>query len=49
MPEVEQALASELESRFDEQYTERATACALLEEERKAAEVNAWAAAGCQL
>ena len=49
VPEVEQALASELESRFDEQYTERATACALLEEERKAAEVNAWAAAGCQL
>ena len=49
VPEVEQALASELESRFDEQYTERATACALLDEERKAAEVNAWAAAGCQL
>ena len=49
VPEVEQALASELESRFDKQYTERATACALLEEERKAAEVNAWAAAGCQL
>ena len=49
VPEVEQALASELESRFDEQYTERATACALLEEERKAAEVNAWAAAGCRL
>ena len=49
VPEVEQALASELESRFDEQYTERATACALPEEERKAAEVNAWAAAGCRL
>ena len=49
VPEVEQALASELESRFDEQYTERATACALLAEERKAAEVNAWAAAGCRL
>ena len=49
VPEVEQALASELESRFDEQYTERATACALPEEERKAAEVNAWATAGCRL
>ena len=49
VPEVEHALASELESRFDEQYTERATACALLDEERKAAEVNAWAAAGCRL
>ena len=49
VPEVEQALASELESRFDEQYTERATACELRDEERKAAEVNAWAAAGCRL
>ena len=49
VPEMEHALASELESRFDEQYTERATACALLDEERKAAEVNAWAAAGCRL
>lgn len=49
VPEVEQALASELESRSDEQYTERAIACALLDEERKAAEVNAWAAAGCRL
>ena len=49
VPEVDQALASELESRFDEQYTERIPACALPDEERNAAEVNAWAAAGCVL
>ena len=49
VPEVDQALASELESRFDEQYTERISACVLPDEERNAAEVNAWAAAGCVL
>ena len=49
VPEVDQALASELESRFDEQYTEHASAYALPDEERNAAEVNAWAAAGCVL
>jgi hypothetical protein len=49
VPEVDQALASELESHFDEEYTERASAYALPDEERKAAEVNAWAAAGCVL
>ena len=49
VPEVDQALASELESRFDEQYTEHASVYALPDEERKAAEVNAWAAAGCGL
>ena len=49
VPEVDQALASELESRFDEQYTEHASAYVLPDEERNAAEVNAWAAAGCVL
>ena len=49
VPEVDQALASELESRFDEQYTEHASAYALPDEERKVTEVNAWAAAGCVL
>ena len=49
VPEVDQALASELESTFVEQYSERAAAYALPDEQRKAAEVNAWAAAGCKL
>ena len=49
VPEVDQVLASELESHFDEQYTKRASACALPDEERMAKEVNAWAAAGCVL
>ena len=49
VPEVDQVLASELESHFDEQYTKRASAYALPDEERMAKEVNAWAAAGCVL
>ena len=49
VPEVDQALASVLESHFEEQYTERASAYALPDEEHKATEVNAWAAAGCPL
>ena len=49
VPEVDQALASVLESHFEEQYTEHASAYALPDEERKATEVNAWAAAGCVL
>lgn len=49
VPEVDQALASQLALHFDEQYTERASAHALPDEERKTAEVNAWAAAGCAL
>ena len=51
VPEVDQALASELEALFGVQYMERTSSAyyALPEEERKAAEVNAWAAAGCAL
>ena len=50
VPEVDQALASELEALFGVQYTERTPSYyALPDEERKAAEVNAWAAAGCAL
>ena len=51
VPEVDQALASELEALFGVQYTERTSSAyyALPDEERKAAEVNAWAAAGCAL
>ena len=49
VPDVDQALASVLESHFEEQYTEHASAYALPDEERKATEVNAWAAAGCVL
>ena len=49
VPKVDQALASKLESLFEAEYTARASAFALVDEERRAAKVNAWAAAGCKL
>ena len=49
MPEVDQALASKLEALFEVEYAARASAIALPDEERRAAKVNAWAAAGCKL
>ena len=49
VPNVDQALASKLESLFEVEYTARASAFALVDEERRAAKVNAWAAAGCKL
>ena len=48
VPRVDQALASKLEYLFEVQYTARASAFALPDEERRAAKVNAWAAAGCK-
>ena len=47
VPEVDQVLASELESLFGDQYTGRTCAYALPDEEHAATEVNAWEAAGC--
>ena len=49
MPKVDQALASKLEALFEVEYAARASAIALPDEERRAAKVNAWAAAGCTL
>lgn len=49
MPEVDQALASKLEALFEVEYAARASAIALPDENRGAAKVNAWAAAGCKL
>ena len=49
MPEVDQAVASKLEALFEVEYAARASAIALPDEERRAAKVNAWAAAGCTL
>ena len=49
VPKVDVKLASKLETLFEVEYTTRASAFALPEEERRAAKVNAWAAAGCKL
>ena len=46
VPEVDQTLASQLESHFAE-YRERASSTSLPDEERRSTEVNEWAARGC--
>ena len=48
VPNVDQALASKLESLFEVEYTARTSAFALPDEERRAGKLNAWAAAGCK-
>ena len=48
VPEVDQTLASQLESSFAE-YRERASSTSLPDEERKSTEVNEWVAGGCEL
>ena len=49
VPEVDETLASQLESRFAARYRERASSTSLPDEERRVTEVNAWAAQGCKL
>ena len=48
VPEVDQPLARQLESRFAE-YRERASSTSLPDEERRSTEVNEWVAGGCEL
>ena len=48
VPEVDQTLASQLESHFAE-YQKRASSTSLPEEERRVTEVNEWVARGCEL
>ena len=48
VPEVDEALASQLESHFAAEYRERASSTSLPDEERRVAEVNEWAAQGCK-
>ena len=48
VPEVDQTLATRLESHFAE-YRERASSTSLPDEERRSTEVNEWAARGCEL
>ena len=49
VPEVDETLASQLESRFAARYRERASSTSLPDEERRVTEVNEWAAQGCKL
>ena len=49
VPEVDEALASQLESHFAARYSERASSTSLPDEERRVTEVNDWAAQGCKL
>ena len=49
VPEVDEALASQLESHFAARYSERASSTSLPDEERRVTEVNNWAAQGCKL
>ena len=48
VPEVDQTLASQLESHFAE-YQKRASSTLLPDEERRVTEVNEWVAGGCEL
>jgi len=49
VPEVDETLASQLESHFAARYSERASSTSLPDEERRVTEVNEWAAQGCKL
>ena len=49
VPEIDQTLASQLESQFAEEYKKRASATSLPDEERRSASVNEWAAQGRKL
>ena len=49
VPEVDQTLASQLESHFEDEYMERASSTSLADEERRSTEVNEWVARGCEL
>ena len=49
VPEVDETLASQLESHFAARYSERASSTSLPDEERRVTEVNDWAAQGCKL
>ena len=49
VPEIDETLASQLESQFAEEYKKRASATSLPDEERRSASVNEWAAQGCKL
>lgn len=49
VPEVDETLASHLESHFAARYRERASSTFLPDEERRVTEVNKWAAQGCKL
>ena len=49
VPEVDETLRSQLESRFAARYRERASSTSLPDEERRVTEVNEWAAQGCKL
>ena len=49
VPEVDETLASQLESRFAAEYRERASSTSLPDEEGRVTEVNEWAAQDCKL
>ena len=49
VPEVDETLASQLESHFAARYRERASSTSLPDEECRVTEVNEWAAQGCKL
>ena len=49
VPEIEQTLASQLESHFAEEYARRVSSTSLPDEERRSASVNEWVAQGCKL
>ena len=49
VPEIDETLASQLESQFAQEYKKRASATSLPNEERRSASVNEWAAQGCKL
>ena len=49
VPEIDQTLASQLESHFAEEYARRVSSTSLPDEERRSASVNEWVAQGCKL
>ena len=49
VPEIDQTLASQLESHFAEESKKRASSTSLPDEERRSTSVNEWVAQGCKL
>ena len=49
VPEIDQTLASQLESHFAEEYERRASSTSLPDEERRSTSFNEWVAQGCTL
>ena len=49
VPEIDETLASQLESHFAEEYERRASSTSLPDEERRSTSFNEWVAQGCTL